>query len=374
MRNQDNLGIEPKLFRLSNDADREDFDELVKNDTSIRISDTIEDQLRELIRIMNPGEALRPEQYPTLIENHLKGIPLSDYGVWVYYPWNGYVVHILDEDEFIAVRTNRNVYKIDFEEIRTLRKKKVGVIGLSVGQSIALTMAMERICGELRLADFDDVELSNMNRIQAGVQDLGVNKVVLAARQIAELDPFIKIVGFTEGLHGNNIDDFFLDGGALDILVEECDGIDMKILSRRKARSLGIPVVMDTNDNGMLDVERFDIEPDRLLLHGAVHDLEPLSHDDLEQRLKHLTLPQKVSYLSRIIGMENVSSAMKKSLSNMNKTIVGWPQLASAVMLGGAMVTDTCRKILLGNPVPSGRYFVDFDELIRYPSATNDSN
>lgn len=47
----------------------------------------------------------------------------------------------------------------------------------------------------------------------------------------------------------------------------------------------------------------------------------------------------------------------------MNKTIVGWPQLASAVTLGGAMITDISRRILLKQFSNSGRYFVDFDEL-----------
>lgn len=366
--------VNPVFFRLNNDADKARFDALLRDNTRLRISDTIAGQLRELIRILNPGKQLGTDQYSQFIEEHLQGTALSDYGVWVHYPWNDWLVHILDEDEFIALRTNRNAYKIDFEEVKLLQKKKIGIIGLSVGQSIALTMAMERICGEIRLADFDDVELSNMNRIRAGIQDLGINKVVLAARQIAELDPFIKVVGYTEGIHEKNMDSFFSEGGALDVLVEECDGIDMKILSRMKARALRIPVVMDTNDKGMLDIERFDTEPERLLLHGAVEDLESMPEDELARRLKNLSLSEKIGYLSKIIGMENVSEAMMKSLAEMNKTIVGWPQLASAVMLGGAMVTDVCRKILLGKPMRSGKYFVDFDELISNPADINDSN
>ena len=63
--------------------------------------------------------------------------------------------------------------------------------------------------------------------------------------------------------------------------------------------------------------------------------------------------------------MENVSNAMKQSLAHMNKTIIGWPQLASAVTLGGAMVTDTCRRILLNKFKASGRFFVNFDDLIK---------
>ncbi len=47
-----------------------------------------------------------------------------------------------------------------------LASSRVGVTGLLVGQSIA--MAMEVSFGELRIADFDTMELSNMNWIRTG--------------------------------------------------------------------------------------------------------------------------------------------------------------------------------------------------------------
>jgi tRNA A37 threonylcarbamoyladenosine dehydratase len=56
-------------------------------------------------------------------------------------------------------------------------RKRIGVVGLSVGQSVALTLALERSFGELRLADFDRLDLSNLNRIRAGVHDLNLPNV-----------------------------------------------------------------------------------------------------------------------------------------------------------------------------------------------------
>lgn len=352
----------PFFFRITNSAEEEQLKAFINSTHDILIYDTLHTQLSELIRLNNPQKKLTPEESAQLIALHVNG-PEEKYGVWVYFPWSNKLVHTLDEHEFAQVRTSRNIYKITPAEIEILKTKKIGIIGLSVGQSIALTLAMERTCGELRLADFDEIELSNMNRIKVNIQDLGLNKAIIAARQIAELDPFINVVCFTDGITNTNIDDFFCLGGKLDILIEECDGIDIKVLSRIKAKALGIPVLMDTNDKGMLDVERFDLEPDRHIFHGKVNDLEELSPDELNVKLNSLTIPEKVSYLAKIIGFENLSSAMKTSLAEMNKTIVGWPQLASAVTLGGAMVTDLSRKILLNQFNASGRFFVDFDEL-----------
>jgi len=106
---------------------------------------------------------------------------------------------------------------------------------------------MERICGEIRLADFDIAELSNLNRLRTGLHNMGTNKTIIAAREIMEIDPFIEVILFHDGLLKQNMDDFFTGGGKLDLFIEVCDGMDIKIESRFKARELGIPVVMDTN-------------------------------------------------------------------------------------------------------------------------------
>jgi molybdopterin/thiamine biosynthesis adenylyltransferase len=274
----------------------------------------------------------------------------------VYYPWNNALVHLLDEPEFIAVRTNRNQHKITGAEQAVLRSKKIGIIGLSVGQSIALTLAMERTCSELRLADFDELDLSNLNRIRTGVHHLGIAKVILAAREIAEIDPFIKVEIYSEGIHKDNIHDFFTKGGNLDLLVEVCDDIQVKIGSRFKARELNIPVVMDTNDRGMLDVERFDLEPQRPIFHGLIDSFINEAYNEVM-----ITDSNRRDILFRLVDFNALSEGMKISMSEIGKSILTWPQLASSVVLGGAITTHICRCILLGQHRSSGRYYVDLD-------------
>lgn len=264
---------------------------------------------------------------------------------------------MLDEQEFVEVRTNRNQYKITPEEQATLSVKKIGIIGLSVGQSIALTLAMERGFGELRLADFDELDLSNLNRIRTAVYNIGVPKVYVAAREIAEIDPFLKVVCYPDGLTEDNMDDFMTGNGKLDLLVDECDGLDMKILARYKARSLQIPVMMDTSDRGMLDIERFDLEPDRPILHGLVGDLDP-------KGLSSLSNEDKIPIVLQIAGATEISNRGKASMIEVGQSISTWPQLASSVVLGGAVAADVSRRLLLGSFTDSGRYYIDLDELV----------
>lgn len=349
---------QPKLFRMAHFAEKEAFNELLESDPAITVFDEIDGQLRELIKSMHPSRKIRPEEYPALIEEHLQGAQIDDYGVWVYYPWTYRMVHLLDEEEFVEVRTNRNRYKITREEQAVLKSKRTGIVGLSVGQSIALTMAIERTSGELRLADFDTVELSNLNRMRSGVHNLGVRKTVIAAREISEIDPFIKVKIFNDGLNPGNIERFFLEDGKLDMLVEVCDGLDVKILSRFKARELQVPVVMDTNDRGMLDVERFDLEPERPILHGLAGDLDPVKIGDL-------TNEQKIPYILKMIGADTISTRLKASMLEVEQSINTWPQLASSVTLGGAITTDVCRNIFLDHFHDSGRYYIDMDEIVK---------
>lgn len=347
----------PLFFRLANEGDEQNFIQLLQQRQSIKIYDTIGAQLRELIKSMSPKETLTDKDIENRISVHLAGTAPSHYGVWVYYPWNDKIVHLLDEKEFVFMRTNRNKYKITDEEEEILATKIVGVVGLSVGQAVSVTMAMERSFGELRMADFDELEITNMNRLRTAVYNMGLKKTVQVARDIAEIDPFLKVTIYSDGLTETNMHDFFTRGGKLDLVIDECDGLDMKILLRHKAKALGIPVLMEASDRGTVDVERFDLEPNRPILHGYIDHLD-------HTRIGSLTNEEKIPYIMPMLGLETISKRLRASMVEIKQTISTWPQLASAVSLGGALCADITRRIFLNKYKSSGRYFVDIEELI----------
>ncbi|MBK9177407.1 MAG: Rv1355c family protein [Flavobacteriales bacterium] len=357
----------PVIFRPAHPADRAALEDLLKREPRLTIHDQLPTQLLELVKAMNPAVKFTLAELKQAANAHCGSVPSEDYGVWVHYPWSHRLVHLLDEQEFALVRTDRNRNKITREEQATLGTKKVGVIGLSVGQSVSLALAMERSFGELRLADFDTLDLSNLNRIRSGVHHLGVNKVVNTAREIAELDPFLRITAFLEGINEANIERFLTEGGKLDLLIEECDSVAVKILARQKAKAHRIPVVMDTSDRGLIDVERFDLEPERPILHGLVE------HLDLSLAAKARTNEEKLPFVVPIIGLETMSTRMKASMLEIESTVGTWPQLASSVVLGGALVADIHRRIALGQFTRSGRWYVDSEELIADGPRNHDS-
>jgi molybdopterin/thiamine biosynthesis adenylyltransferase/GNAT superfamily N-acetyltransferase len=345
----------PQLFRLASERDRRALTDLMNSEGGrIGVHDTLSLQLRDLIKTRHPALELGLDELDRRVAAHLAGAQPQQYGVWVYYPWSGALVHLLDEPEFGELRTNRNRHKITADEQAALATKRIGVVGLSVGQSVALTLALERAAGQLRLADFDHLDLSNLNRIRAGVDSLGLAKAHVTAREIAEIDPYLDVRLFAQGVTSRNVESFLLDGGKLDVIVEECDSLDVKVLVRQAARRHGIPVVMSTSDRGMLDVERFDLEADRPIFHGLAAGLDPAA-------LGGLTAEQKVPYVLEILGAGSVSPRLRASMLEIGQTVSTWPQLASDVAHGGAAAAQTARRIALGQPVESGRFFLDLD-------------
>ncbi len=319
--------------------------------------DTLREQLGNLLESRRPDVKFDAPALDALVDAHLDGTPPAEYGHWVFYPWSARLVHLLPKDEHQALRKDRNHYKITPDEQRRLAGAKIAIVGLSVGNMAAITLALEGVGGHFRVADFDHLSLSNLNRLRGGVHELGVNKTILAAREIAEIDPYLIVDRFDAGVDDGNLDAFLTGDGKVDLVIEECDDLYLKVKIRERCRALRIPVVMDTSDKGLFDIERFDLEPDRPIFHGLVGDVSADS-------LRGLTTKQKVPFVLSILGADSMSLRMSASLPEINQSISTWPQLASGVALGGAITADVTRRILLDQMTSSGRFYVDVEGII----------
>lgn len=353
---------------------REGLDALISSGAVRRVHDTVLAQLQDLAATREPDHELSDVELDERVSRLLGGTPVDHYGRWVHYPWSGELVHLLGPDEFRELRLDRNRNKVMPAEAARLRELTVGIVGLSVGNAVALTLALEGSAGHIRLADFDRLALSNMNRVRASVADVGLRKTVLAARQMLEVDPYLDISVMHEGVRANSVDRF-LDGDGelgppLDVVVDECDSISVKFLLREHARGRRLPVLMETSDRGMLDVERFDLEPDRPLFHGRAGELS--STDVAEWEQSPLASEYKARTAVRIIDPAHMSARLAASMAEIDKSLSSWPQLASDVLLGGASVAVAVRALALGLPLPSGRRYIDLQKTIT-PAAADEA-
>ncbi|WP_049567624.1 ThiF family adenylyltransferase [Nonomuraea sp. SBT364] len=325
----------PHLVRLAA-GERLRFGALCR-EHGIAVLDTIDRQLDELASLRPPaGERARPDD-------------LAAYGCWAYLPWTAQVTHLLPPDEYLQVVTDRNRNKITRAEQRILRTKRVGVLGLSVGAEAAVVIAQEHLCGHLVLADFDRLELSNLNRLGAGHADLGLLKTRIAARRIAAIDPYLQVTLVEEEVGRDNVEDLLR---GLDLLVEECDGMAAKYDTRTAARRLGLNVVYAADERGFLSVEPYATHPELPPFHGLVGPGLGGSADRFAALVEWLG------------GASALSERSKESVGLIGTDLSGYPQLAGEARYAAGQIAHVARRLLLGERLSPFHGHLDLGQVI----------
>ena len=301
------------------------------------------DQIKELEANVDK-ELLSPESVQ-LLSSEYNQVPV-EYGSWMYFPIRNKCIQILPKTDFIELRTCRNRLKINRNEQLDLSKKSIAVIGLSAGNAVANSLIAERICGRIILFDFDNCELSNLNRLNAGIFDLGLNKCIISANSILEKDPYIDVEIHVSGFINSKKHADIIE--SVDLVVDECDSFDIKIVLRELSRKFRKPLLMHTSERGITDIERYDLIEDLPIFHGLLNGVD---------------LSDKSKVLMAIINPQIVSERMLHSFSELGKSLKSWPQLATEVFSGGANLAGIARMILLDQKVVGGRYFFNTEEV-----------
>lgn len=330
---------------------------------SANVIDIYESALRELFFIENPQ--LKKEFGETVkrLEAFLSDANVAE--LWIHYPWSNTLIRSVPEETYFKLRTARNRNIITAAEQLRYRNAVVGIAGLSVGSAILSALVISGGPKTLKIADFDVLETSNLNRVRATLPDVGKNKAHVAARHIWELDPFADIHLCAEGVSRENLEAFLLHDPPLQIFIDAMDNLALKVFSRQLCREYHIPVLMatDNGDGVILDIERFDSEPARPLLHGLIDGIssEDLVNMDYERWLELAT---------RIVGPEYLTKSMQKSLPEIGRSLSALPQLGTAAMLAGSAVAYAVRRIVNREEVLSGRYLLSLEDMLD-PSPQN---
>jgi molybdopterin/thiamine biosynthesis adenylyltransferase len=138
---------------------------------------------------------------------------------------------------------SRNIGFLSRADMAILRNKRVAIPGLGgVGGIHLVTHIRTGFCN-FNISDFDYFDVANANRqYGAKASNYKKPKLDMMINEALEINPFLNINTFPEGINEKNVDQF-LDG--VDILIDSLDVfvIDLRILLYKKAREKGIPVV-----------------------------------------------------------------------------------------------------------------------------------
>ncbi len=334
-----------------------------------RSLDLYDELLEELFLIRNPQYKFNPN-YTTEFQQWKAALetaqPALAHGMWAYFPWSKIAVRVLPDAEHLELRTARNKNLITKEEQEKFYNSRIAVAGLSVGSHGALTLALMGGARTLFLADPDTISGSNLNRIRYDYTTIGRKKAEVAAEYIYQLNPYAEVHLFSEGVSAENIDTFLGGDEKVQLLVEELDNLEMKVRLRLAAKEKGIPVIMAT-DNGdgiIMDIERYDLNPNTELFNGA------LGHLTMEE-FSQFTPSDLPKLATKVAGVEVVVPRMLLSLKEVGKTLYSWPQLGDAATLSGVAIAYIARKIILGEPVRDGKHEINLDAIFdaHYDSA-----
>lgn len=333
----------------------EDLDQLKTSHSDAVIVDIYESQLRELYKLSYPSKEKDPGEKVFLTD---KGTSETA-GAWVYYPWHNQLLHCVGPDDLFMLRTNRNKLLITEKQQRILADGIVGIAGMSVGAGIALSLVYSGISATIKLADDDVLDTTNLNRLRETLLSVGKPKVELVSNHIHELDPFNSVITFDQGVSLETIDEFF-EKPALDIVIDEIDDFKMKIQLRLHAKKYKLPLIMFTSlgDNILVDIERYD----------QIDDLQPFNDtlgDVSDEVLANpeITPDDIRKYSVSLVGPEYIPTAALESVFQMGTTLVGRPQLYGTITIDSGLAAYVVRRILLGEELPSGRYFISFASL-----------
>jgi len=194
--------------------------------------------------------------------------------------------------------------------LATSRALIIGMGGL--GSPIALYLASAGV-GTLHLVDFDEVDLSNLQRqIAHTVSDIGAKKVESAARSVAQINPDIKVIAQTEQLEGKALADAVI---AADVVIDATDNFATRFSINSVCVEHKTPLVSGAAIRMEGQVSVFDTRSDDAPCYQCLYS--DISEEQLSCSEAGVMAP-----LVGIIGSVQAMEAVK-ILSGMGRPLVG---------------------------------------------------
>nr|WP_272492695.1 molybdopterin-synthase adenylyltransferase MoeB [Pseudomonas sp. TMW22091] len=132
----------------------------------------------------------------------------------------------MTDQELLRYSRQILLQQVDIDGQLKLKNSRVLIVGVGgLGSPVALYLAAAGV-GELHLADFDRVDLTNLQRqIIHDTDSVGEHKVDSALRRLSAINPEIKLVAHRSALEADSLADAV---AAVDLVLDCCDNFSTR--------------------------------------------------------------------------------------------------------------------------------------------------
>jgi adenylyltransferase/sulfurtransferase len=233
-------------------------------------------------------------------------------------------VEAMDDNQLLRYSRQIMLPGFDYEGQQRLLKSSVLIVGLGgLGCPIALYLAAAGV-GEMWLADYDSVDISNLQRqIAHGMADINRPKVISAREAIAAINPDVTVQCISEKLTGQ----FLLDAIAqVDLVLDASDNFATRFEINRACVALKKPLVSGAAIRSEGQVVVFDAR-------AAESPCYRCLYDDSDNSLSDQNLSCSDSgVLAPLVGVIGSMQALEaiKLLSGFGEPLTGYVMLFDA--------------------------------------------
>ncbi len=148
---------------------------------------------------------------------------------------------MLSDDELLRYSRQILLRQVDIDGQLKIRAGKVLVVGLGgLGSPVALYLAAAGV-GELHLADFDTVDLTNLQRqVIHDTASVGQAKVDSAMARLAAINPHVRLLPLRQALDADTLSAAV---AAVDVVVDCCDNFTTRAAVNAACVAAGRPLV-----------------------------------------------------------------------------------------------------------------------------------
>lgn len=247
----------------------------------------------------------------------------------------------LTPQEFYAALTTRNTGVVGPLDQETVANARVLVAGCGSIGGAAVEPLVRFGFQHLILADPGTYELTNLNRQNATVADLGRQKVEVSCERALAINPHAEIAVVTAGVTADNVDELVKD---VAIVIDGVDittrsGLVAKGLLHQAAKAARLPLFTGWDMSGTQYIRVYDYRKDIPLFDGQV-------------TLRETETQSMWPLLARMVPARKVPRDLLRIIrTGLERDVFTFPQLVHAADQFGAVATSLAYNIATGRKV-----------------------